>query len=85
VSEEEKKENTITVSTAKGGVSFLSLLTLLFIGLKLFGRIDWDWVWVLAPMWAPWAFVLAVLALVGFFILAIVCLVMGWEWWKGRG
>ena len=29
---------------------FLSLLGLLFIGLKLTGHIDWSWWWVLAPI-----------------------------------
>jgi heme/copper-type cytochrome/quinol oxidase subunit 2 len=29
---------------------FLKLLTVLFIGLKLTGYIDWNWFWVLSPM-----------------------------------
>lgn len=33
------------------GPGFLSLLALLFIGLKLTGHIDWSWFWVLAPLW----------------------------------
>lgn len=32
-------------------VGFLSLLALLFIGLKLGGVIAWPWIWVLAPLW----------------------------------
>ena len=36
-----------------GGVGFLGLLTLLFIGLKLTGHIIWSWIWVLAPLWIP--------------------------------
>ena len=32
-------------------ISFGGLLTLLFIGLKLAGIIDWAWIWVLAPLW----------------------------------
>ena len=35
------------------GVSFLGLLTLLFIGLKLTGYITWSWIWVLSPLWVP--------------------------------
>ena len=35
------------------GPSFCSLLTLLFIGLKLGGAIDWSWWWVLCPIWIP--------------------------------
>jgi hypothetical protein len=28
-----------------------TLLTLLFVGLKLTGHIDWSWWWVLSPLW----------------------------------
>lgn len=45
-----------------GGIGFFGLLTLLFIGLKLGGVIDWSWLWVLAPLWAPVVGVLGVLA-----------------------
>lgn len=41
---------------------FLSLLGLLFVGLRLAGCIDWPWWAVLAPFWGPLAFV-ALLAL----------------------
>lgn len=34
-----------------GGVGFVGLLQLLFIALKLLGKIDWSWWWVLAPTW----------------------------------
>ena len=40
-------------STNTNGVSFLEILTLLFIGLKLTGYITWSWVWVLSPLWIP--------------------------------
>ena len=33
------------------GCGFLGLLTLLFIGLKLGGVIQWSWWWVLSPLW----------------------------------
>ena len=33
------------------GISFMGLLTVLFIGLKLSNIIDWGWGWVLAPIW----------------------------------
>ncbi len=28
-------------------------LTILFVGLKLTGYIEWSWWWVLSPMWLP--------------------------------
>lgn len=44
-------------------------LALLFIGLKLTNNIDWDWVWVLAPIWIPTGFGLFVLILFLIFLL----------------
>ncbi len=51
-------------STNTGGVSFLRLLTLLFIGLKLTGYITWSWLWVLAPLWIPISITLLLLSTV---------------------
>jgi len=49
------------------GPGFLSLLALLFIGLKLTGHIEWSWVWVLSPLWFRVLFVmLVVVAAVSF-------------------
>lgn len=52
----------------QGGVGFLGLLQLLFIGLKLTDAIDWSWWWVLSPTLIPIGIVLiaaAVLILAG--------------------
>lgn len=49
-----------------GGISFLGLLTILFIGLKLTGYITWSWWWVLAPVW-----VVPLIAVI-FIVLAII-------------
>lgn len=35
------------------GLSFFSILTLIFITLKLTGYITWSWFWVLSPMFLP--------------------------------
>lgn len=41
-------------------MNILTLLTVLFIGLKLCGVITWNWFLVLAPLWAiPVFFILA--------------------------
>lgn len=34
-----------------GGVGFASLLTIVFITLKLIKVISWSWLWVLSPLW----------------------------------
>lgn len=47
--------------TNQHGNTFLSLLAVTFIALKLCGVITWSWWWVLAPLWAPLAFVLCVI------------------------
>jgi hypothetical protein len=55
------------------GVSFLGLLTLLFIALKLTGFIDWSWWWVLSPLWIPTSIALLIFAimLIGVVVVAI--------------
>jgi len=50
---------------ASEGIGFGGLLTILFIGLKLTGYINWSWWWVLSPIWLP------ITALLVFFALAI--------------
>ena len=57
-------------SSSSSGTGFLGLLTIVFITLKLLGKITWAWKWVLAPIWIPVAFLLVVL--VDFVILALV-------------
>ena len=38
-------------SSSSGGIGFAGLLTIVFIVLKLIGKIDWSWWWVLSPLW----------------------------------
>ena len=54
-----------TQAQSSGGMGFCSVLTLIFITLKLIGTITWSWWWVLSPLWIPLAIILliAVLAL----------------------
>lgn len=56
--------NTSLAKTSSSGISFGGMLTILFIGLKLTGYIDWSWWWVLSPLWLPIAVLLGVLAVV---------------------
>jgi len=41
----------MATSSSNSGVSFLGLLTIVFITLKLTNYIAWSWWWVLAPLW----------------------------------
>lgn len=47
---------------------FLSLLGLLFIGLKLTGHIDWSWWWVLAPILIKGPLVILVIVTVIYYL-----------------
>jgi hypothetical protein len=44
-----------------GGISLMSGMFLLFLGLKLGKVIDWSWWWVTAPLWGGLASVLLIL------------------------
>lgn len=50
------------------GIGFPGLLTILFIALKLTGKIDWNWWWVLSPIWLPMLLVLTIIACVLIFV-----------------
>jgi citrate synthase len=49
-------------------ITFLSLLALIFITLKLCSVIAWPWLWVTSPLWIP----LAIIA-----VLFVIAVVMG--------
>jgi hypothetical protein len=57
--------------SSSSGISFVGLLTILFIGLKLTGYIDWQWVWVLAPIWIGFAVFIVVIM----FILVLAAII----------
>jgi hypothetical protein len=44
-----------STNTASGGIGLGGALTILFIALKLLGKINWSWWWVLSPLWIPLA------------------------------
>ena len=38
-------------SSVGTGIGFTGLLKIVFITLKLLGKITWSWLWVLSPIW----------------------------------
>lgn len=52
-------------SSSSGGIGFVGLLTVLFVGLKLLDKIEWSWWWVLSPVWISASLVVALLIVVG--------------------
>lgn len=53
------------------GIGFTGLLTIVFIVLKLLGKISWSWVWVLAPLWIE--AILVVLIILVIALIAAFC------------
>ena len=54
--------------SSSSGISFMGMLTILFIGLKLTNYVDWSWWWVLSPIWGGFLLV----ALIGLLVVFIV-------------
>ena len=46
-----------------GGVGVLAVVGIVFIILKLCKLINWSWIWVLAPFWAPTALVIIIIVI----------------------
>ena len=57
-------------SSSSSGIGFVGLLTIVFIVLKLLGKITWSWWWVLSPLWNSAAF--AILIILGFLLWAFI-------------
>lgn len=48
------------------GFPIATVMFLIFLVLKLIGKIDWSWWWVTSPLWIP--LVIALIAVIVFFI-----------------
>ena len=57
-------------TTAGGGIGFCGALTIVFIVLKLLGKISWPWVWVLSPLWI--SFIIGCIAIVVMLLCAFI-------------
>ena len=55
--------------TSSGGIGATSVLTMIFIVLKLVGVITWSWWWVLSPLWIG---AILGLALIGFGVICAI-------------
>ena len=49
---------------SSGGIGFCGVLAIVFIVLKLIGKITWSWVWVLSPIWIPFVIAIVVIIIV---------------------
>ena len=51
-------------NSSSSGIGFTGLLTIVFITLKLLGKIDWSWWWVLSPLWIGALIIIAIIILI---------------------
>lgn len=63
-------------SSSSSGIEFTGALTVLFVGLKLGGVIDWSWWWVLSPLWI----VTAAAVVIALVVVVISAAVAGMAW-----
>lgn len=61
-----KQNQTVNVASSLGAF----LLTGLFVWLKVEGKIDWEWIWVFAPLWIGFALFITIIVLA--FLIALV-------------
>lgn len=57
-------------NSSSGGIGFGGLLQILFIALKLLGKINWSWGIVLIPTW------------IGLAIILVILIIYFWVKWK---
>ncbi len=57
------------------GIGLCGILGVAFVILKLCHVIEWPWVWVTAPFWAPLAIVLAIILVI--VILKVIAKIVG--------
>ena len=50
--------------TKQGVLGIVSVLTIIFIALKLLGVIKWSWIWVLSPIWISTVTAVAVFSVI---------------------
>ncbi len=51
-------------SSSSSGIGFVGLLTIAFIVLRLLGKINWSWWWVLSPLWIVAGIVILVVVVI---------------------
>lgn len=51
-------------SSSSGGIGIASVLTIVFVVLKLVGTISWSWWWVLSPIWIGFFLCISILVVI---------------------
>lgn len=59
------------VVKSSNGIGLGGILTIIFVLAKLFGVINWSWLWVFSPLWIGAGIMLSILAIILIFALII--------------
>ena len=51
-------------SKRNSGMGIVSILTIIFIVLKITNKITWPWIWVLSPIWITFILVVIIFSIV---------------------
>lgn len=65
-----EREVSIMSNSSSSGLSLCSVLTIVFVVLKLVGVIAWSWWWVLSPLWIGIGFSVVVIG--GYIVLVLL-------------
>jgi uncharacterized membrane protein YqjE len=55
----------VSARSSSSGIGFVGLLTIVFITLKLLGKITWPWIWVISPIWITIILFIVIIAILG--------------------
>lgn len=69
-------------NNSSGGLSLASVLTIVFVVLKLCGVIDWSWWWVLSPIWISLGLTLVIVIVV--FVVSLIMVYRNEGKWRKR-
>ena len=75
---EDSFDNEKITKTINAAHTITTVVAVICIVCKLFGVIDAPWIYVLAPLWAPYAVSMALL------VLFVLCIAIRYEWEKGH-
>lgn len=62
----------VVQTSSSGGIGLGGILFIVFLVLKLTGKVDWSWLWVTAPLWLPFAIGIGIV-----FIVVIIAAILG--------
>jgi hypothetical protein len=51
-------------------LGFTGILTIIFVFLKAFDKIDWSWWWVFSPLW------ISALIIIGILLICFICIII---------